>query len=556
MSPQSRRPMATVIDKYLQKISEATSKPGVYAYRGQSRAEWRLHSAATRRLAASLTDRVLEDPRFSKIYTDYHREALVDAARTRGFGVESGRDISDLQLVAKLQHFGAATGLLDFTWSPLIALWFAASRDSDSEGKLFVLNVNNPVHIAKAPSDPENQSIDNVFSPSDNTLGLLYWEPMWIGDATPRILRQRGLFIIGRPLVPMNSPIIGEIMISKDDKISLIKELAVLDISDSSLFPDLYGFSASEGVNVSISMQNRNSQFYFVQGNQYYQAGNYELAIAAYSNVLDMSPGVAEVYFLRAGAKFESKLYREAVDDYRQAIEYIGHPFMDLAPEQNFFQDVMLFIAYFNCANVLAELRDYEDALSNYSQAIQLQESDVFDQPQTYFNRGNTYLDLGQFDAAINDYDAALSLKATADTSGMILFNKGNALVATGDFEKALECYQQAAQQASNLTGVANNRVHLERIMSVIGHRQSRCSFELSLDFALSSLTVYVTGVDMSHLEIGHRNPVFQGRVGNAANFGLKGQARGKGFDEKVGFAVRVVSENLDGGPTSGLHES
>ena len=37
---------------------------------------------------------------------------------------------SPLQLLARLQHFGAATGLLDFSYSPLVALWFACEDPS------------------------------------------------------------------------------------------------------------------------------------------------------------------------------------------------------------------------------------------------------------------------------------------------------------------------------------------------------------------------------------------------------------------------------------------
>ena len=169
--------MASVLEKYLQQIRDATSKPGVYAYRGQSRAEWSLHSAATRRLAKTLGHDALNAPGFSKVYIDYHRETLIGPARTRGFGVEFGRDISDLQLLAKLQHYEAATGLLDFTWSPLIALWFA-SRESDSDGKLFAVNVNDPIRVARVPSDVERQTIDAVLSRADNEPGVHYWEPM------------------------------------------------------------------------------------------------------------------------------------------------------------------------------------------------------------------------------------------------------------------------------------------------------------------------------------------------------------------------------------------
>ena len=143
--------MASVLEGYLHKIKEATSKPGVYAYRGQSCAEWPLHSAATRRLTKSLGDSALNAPGFSKVYIDYHRETLLDAARTRGFGVEAGRDLSDLQLLAKLQHFGAATGLLDFTWNPLIALWFA-SRESDSDGQAVRIECKGCSRVFAQPS--------------------------------------------------------------------------------------------------------------------------------------------------------------------------------------------------------------------------------------------------------------------------------------------------------------------------------------------------------------------------------------------------------------------
>ena len=48
-----------------------------------------------------------------------------------------------LQLLAKLQHFGAATGLLDFTHSPLVALWFACD-ELCNDGKVFFLSKELP----------------------------------------------------------------------------------------------------------------------------------------------------------------------------------------------------------------------------------------------------------------------------------------------------------------------------------------------------------------------------------------------------------------------------
>ena len=129
--------MTGTIEKYLSQIMEVTHVPGIYAYRGQQDLCWPLHSAATRRLIERYGKDLLEDPEFPQLYINYHQETLIEPARTRGFGTDSGRRLSDLELLAKLQHFGAATGLLDFTWSPLVALWFAC-EDTKYDGKLLI----------------------------------------------------------------------------------------------------------------------------------------------------------------------------------------------------------------------------------------------------------------------------------------------------------------------------------------------------------------------------------------------------------------------------------
>ncbi len=45
-------------------------------------------------------------------------------------------------MLAELQHHGAATSLIDFTKSALIALWFAC-QDKKTNGKVFCLDIGS-----------------------------------------------------------------------------------------------------------------------------------------------------------------------------------------------------------------------------------------------------------------------------------------------------------------------------------------------------------------------------------------------------------------------------
>ena len=89
-------------------------------------------------------------------------------------------------------------------------------------------------------------------------------------------------------MIPADGQVIREIEVSGKDKRLLLEELALLDICESSLFPDIYGFSSSEKATASIHIRTPN--FYLVQGNQHYQTGNYRAAITAYNNCINLSP--------------------------------------------------------------------------------------------------------------------------------------------------------------------------------------------------------------------------------------------------------------------------
>ena len=120
----------------VQKISAYQSATGSrFVWRGAANSTWALHSSLVRSfetkhrtLPSTETDlRAFEDE-------------VVKEAREWGLDWHgSGGRLMALELLAALQHYGAPTRMLDFTYNPLIALWFAvetAIAYNVSEGDL------------------------------------------------------------------------------------------------------------------------------------------------------------------------------------------------------------------------------------------------------------------------------------------------------------------------------------------------------------------------------------------------------------------------------------
>ena len=284
--------MSKTVSDYLAEICEKPSAPGVFAFRGQEDSRWSLRSAAARRLLRHYrANSERKVPSFSRAYVEYHQNVLIDPARTRGFGLDGGRILSDLELLAALQHFGAATGLLDFTYSPLIALWFACQKE-ECDGKVFSINTADSLVFGKVTHQVMQKEISEVLAPDTDAGSSLpwIWEPVATGDAETRVLVQNSLFIIGRP--SFTQGIAREVVIQKEDKKELRKELdANYAIREETLFKDVYGF-ASVNRSSSPVPPFGNYEWYFLLGSRKYQEGEYQGAIENYNQAIRLQPDV------------------------------------------------------------------------------------------------------------------------------------------------------------------------------------------------------------------------------------------------------------------------
>lgn len=88
-------------------------EPGQYLFRGVSNETYEIVPSAYLRLPQAKRNPAT----LLRINVEYLRDA-----RLRGHNVKEGQQLADLELLAELQHFGAATCLIDFTRSAQVAL--------------------------------------------------------------------------------------------------------------------------------------------------------------------------------------------------------------------------------------------------------------------------------------------------------------------------------------------------------------------------------------------------------------------------------------------------
>ncbi len=226
------------LEDYIGYIGDIAMSEKSHLYRGQEDAGWQVRSSALRRLELEEEYTASEDS-FPYVYLEYLLQIIYDVKLNYP---SIYRNLSPLECMAHLQHNGVATGLIDFTFNPLVALWFAcAYQKQNTDGKVIVLeNDHDIIEEIKTPDRLEN-GLETFFGVNEAKWHL--WSPALDSQFvdTQRMTRQHSVFLFGLPEVASELVAI-EIVIPYVHKRRLRTELARIGISEQTLFADLLGF--------------------------------------------------------------------------------------------------------------------------------------------------------------------------------------------------------------------------------------------------------------------------------------------------------------------------
>lgn len=270
-----------------------------WAFRGQSTAEWELQTSFERSIRKPMLS-MQEHPLF------YRKEGAVkgmlpvqwvESKLEREFMRAAHLYIREMHLpehtvdwFALMQHYGVPTRLLDFTFSPYVAAFFALVQEAKQDRAIWAVNVRvlelsarsllsstyNELIQGIRLKDSLELSFERAFASSIDFEDFLFVAasndirlaiPLRGFSANERMMAQQGLFI-----VPTNievsfmeniTPVIKDIkvpellyklVISETCRTEALADLQRMNITYASLFPGLEGYARSLASNFLASI--------------------------------------------------------------------------------------------------------------------------------------------------------------------------------------------------------------------------------------------------------------------------------------------------------------
>ena len=424
---------------------------GDYVYRGVSNKDYQIEASTYRRLKDK-NGQISEEDKSAEKLLQINWEMIEDANRHK-HGWDNDQRPPDLNLLAKLQHSGAATCLIDFTKNPLVALWMACRKSGSGlvDGKVYAVKIapDSPFQSI-GPDEALNGKINDFFQRNEKMGYQLYqWQPDYQDN---RMLAQQSVFLFGGGWGEIKPSAECVILEKFKQKIwdSLKKSAG---ISEDILFPDFEGFASQRAQNkaynkpedpidkdpvlalpanitdkaIDSKKQTESSAIYYLHLSlQAYREGKSDIAFRYHSKVLEFNPSDELLsYFYRERAIISHGMgyLVSAVSNYDKAIHLSSND-----------AD-----SYYGRGEVNYKLRRYTEAIADFGKAIKMNCSN---KEYAYYFRGMAKLDMKQFLEAVENFDEAIKLDSTDARfyhwRGIATFNLERYREAVGDFEQAI----------------------------------------------------------------------------------------------------------------------
>lgn len=222
-------------------------------YRGEADKDWELRPSLLRLLPTDL---------FTELVLDIEAKALREFRRRSSSFVrphEWTDEDAILHWWSIMRHYGAPTRLLDWTYSPYVAAYFAVEQFMETDGAIWRLNEygvgSNVLHRFSNYEEPFTERREYFLS-STNPFEVMFIDSP---QRSERMIAQQGVFSICRNVVGHHGKILSaledsrpklimqKLIIPAGLKREFLDRLRLMNVTASSLFPGLEGLGRSIG---------------------------------------------------------------------------------------------------------------------------------------------------------------------------------------------------------------------------------------------------------------------------------------------------------------------
>lgn len=287
-----------------------------FIFRGQPSTKYDVSSGAYRVIRETKGDEEVKAEDIKR----YH-QLLLEQAHKINSDEERRLSSSPFELLAVLQHGGAKTGLIDFSYNPLVALFFACLTDQNSKNDDGVVYYVKKSKFAIINNDC---TIENIFAHDEEWYNYIL-DPVAFNT---RILSQQGCFIIPN-IGRIDGMLVDKLIVPNKYKMEILRTLENLGISQKELFKDFYGF-CGWGSNLVLESFSVNDVIVRLQAATTYifigKLDKAEFEIKQAERLLpsinrDYQVVVRWLYRLKGDLAVEKKELAEATENYEKAIE-------------------------------------------------------------------------------------------------------------------------------------------------------------------------------------------------------------------------------------------